>query len=102
MDGDSFFSGMKRLRGGNDEINAPLSFLYVKNPTNYEFKQDFTFTNLRGKEVIFPQTMMEGAATEISIPAGEDHLIILRNTDAYSSYSYTFSYYYPSFNPPSD
>ena len=74
------YSNNVRITGDNGGVDAPLRIIYTENNSEYVYKQGFTFTRLEGAEVVFPKNLAVNEQLNIEIPAGGNHIMVLRNT----------------------
>ena len=66
-------------------LDCWLGFIYTKNDSKYKMTETMR-PSLEGLEVMYPEMDENETDIMMSIPAGEDHIVILRRTDSSCKY----------------
>lgn len=75
-----------------DSLSFWYGFIYTQNNSQYRLKESIT-PKLEGMEALWPQNMNDEGGFALDIPAGEDHIIILRQTEGSCSYGLSYLTY---------
>ena len=69
-----------------ESLGCWYGYIYTKNGSKYDLRETLR-PNLQGLEVVSPElTGEEGIDVELDLPAGEDHIVILRRTESSCTY----------------
>ena len=69
-----------------ESLGCWYGYIYTKNGSKYDLKETLR-PNLQGLEVVSPELSgEEGIDVELDLPAGQDHIVILRRTESSCTY----------------